>query len=141
MCSLKACHIWLTRNHMFIREILGKFTSFIFWNFEVALVLRGRFQNFKKVNSVNLPQFSLFSMWLLVQIQCHKPLRCIKKPVKDLRQLFFLAFILLTISRKSSISDVLQGIYYAYKTIHRKTLALFLSVKLIFQLKNLRISL
>ena len=36
MCSLRACHMWLTRNHMFIREIWGKFTSFIFWNFEIS---------------------------------------------------------------------------------------------------------
>ena len=64
LCSLRACHMWLTRNHMFIREIWGEFTSFIFWNF----VSFGRFQNFKKVNSVNLSQISLLSMWILVQI-------------------------------------------------------------------------
>ena len=34
MCSLGACHMWLTRNHMFICVIWGKFTSFIFRNFE-----------------------------------------------------------------------------------------------------------
>ena len=68
MCSLRACHMWLTRNHMFIREIWGKFTSFIFWNFEISLVSLGRFQNFKKVNSVNLSQISLLNMWLLAQI-------------------------------------------------------------------------
>ena len=28
LCSLRACHVWLTRNHMFIREIWVKFTSF-----------------------------------------------------------------------------------------------------------------
>ena len=67
VCSLRACHMWLTRNHMFIREIWGKFTSFIFWNFEISLVSLGRFQNFKKVNSVNLSQISLLNMWLLVQ--------------------------------------------------------------------------
>ena len=33
VCFLKACHIWLTRNQMFIHEISEKFTSFIFWNF------------------------------------------------------------------------------------------------------------
>ena len=54
---------------MFIREIWGKFTSFIFWNFEIALVLLGRFQNFKKVNSVNLAQISHLNIWLLVQIR------------------------------------------------------------------------
>ena len=47
VCSLRACHMWLTRNHMFIREIWGKFTLFIFWN---------------------LSQISLLNMWLLVQI-------------------------------------------------------------------------
>ena len=34
--SLRACHMWLTRNHMFIGEIWGKLTSFIFWNFEIS---------------------------------------------------------------------------------------------------------
>ena len=68
LCSLIAFHIWLTRNHMFICEIWGKFTSFIFWNFEISLVSLGRFQNFKKVNSVNLSQISLLNMWILVQI-------------------------------------------------------------------------
>ena len=53
---------------MFIREIWGKFTSFIFWNIEISLVSLGTFQNFKKVNSVNLSQISLLNMWLLVQI-------------------------------------------------------------------------
>ena len=42
-----------------IREIWGKFTSFIFLNFEISLVSFGRIQNFKKVNSVNLFQISL----------------------------------------------------------------------------------
>ena len=36
LCSLRACHVWLTRNHMFIHEIWGKFTSFIFGNFELG---------------------------------------------------------------------------------------------------------
>ena len=40
---------------MFIREIWGKFTSLIFRNFL-------RFQNSKKVNSVNLSQISLLNM-------------------------------------------------------------------------------
>ena len=31
--SLRACHMWLTRNHVFICEIWEKCTSFIFWNF------------------------------------------------------------------------------------------------------------
>ena len=37
VCSLRASRIWLTRNHMIIREIWGKFISFIFWNFEISL--------------------------------------------------------------------------------------------------------
>ena len=53
---------------MFIREIWGKFTSFIFWNFEISLVSLGRFQNFKKVNSVNLSPISLLNMQLIVKI-------------------------------------------------------------------------
>ena len=68
MCSLRACHMRLTRNHMFIREIWGKFTSFIFWNFEISLISLWRFQNFEKVNSVDLSQISLLNMWLLVRI-------------------------------------------------------------------------
>ena len=70
VCSLRACHMWLTRNHMFIREIWGKFTSFIFWNFEISLIPLGRFQNFKKVNSVKLSQTSLLNIWLLELIEC-----------------------------------------------------------------------
>ena len=66
VCSSRACHMWLTRNHMFIREIWEKFTSFIVWNFEISLVSLGRFQSFKKVNSVNLSQISHLNMWLLV---------------------------------------------------------------------------
>ena len=43
VCSLRPCHMWVTRNHMFLREIWGKFTSFIFWNFGISLVSLGRF--------------------------------------------------------------------------------------------------
>ena len=59
--------MWLTKNHVFIRKVLGKFTSFIFWNFKIFLVSLGIFQNSKKVKSVNLSQISYLSMWLLVQ--------------------------------------------------------------------------
>ena len=69
VCSLRACHMWLTRNHMFIREIWGKFTSFIFWNFEIFFVSLGRFQNSKQVDSVKLSQISRINMWLLVLIK------------------------------------------------------------------------
>ena len=68
MCSLRACHMCFTRNHMFIREIWGKFTSLIFRNFEISLVSLGRFQNFKKVKSINSSRISLLNMWLLVVI-------------------------------------------------------------------------
>ena len=37
VCYLRACRIWLSRNHMFIHEILGRFISFIFWNFEISI--------------------------------------------------------------------------------------------------------
>ena len=69
VCSLRACHMWFTRNHMFIREIWGKFTSFIFWNFEIFLVSLGRFQNSKQVDSVKLSRISRINMWLLVLIK------------------------------------------------------------------------
>ena len=68
-CSLRACNMWLTMNHMFIREIWGKFTSFISWNFEMSLLSPGKFENFKKVNSANLSQISLWNMRLLVLIK------------------------------------------------------------------------
>ena len=68
VCPFRACYMWLTMNHMFIREIWGKFTSFIFWNFEISLVWLGRFRNSKKVKSVNLSQISPLNMWLLVLI-------------------------------------------------------------------------
>ena len=70
VCSLRACHMWLTRNHMFICKIWGKFTSSVFWNFEISLIPLGRFQNFKKVNSVKLSQISLLNMLLLELIEC-----------------------------------------------------------------------
>ena len=37
-CSLRACHMWLTRNHMSISEIWGEFTLFICWNFEICKI-------------------------------------------------------------------------------------------------------
>ena len=77
VCSYRACNMWLTRNHMFIRDIWGKFISFIFWNFEISLVSFGRFQNFEKVNSVNVSQISLLSMWLLIQLFLKFPWCCL----------------------------------------------------------------
>ena len=55
VCSLRAFHMWLNRNHMFIREVWGKFTSFIFINFQKSEL--GKF----------IPNFSL-NMWLLLLI-------------------------------------------------------------------------
>ena len=47
---------------------LGKIYLVHFWNFEISRVKWGRFQNFKKVNSVNWSQISFLNMWLLVLI-------------------------------------------------------------------------
>ena len=68
VCSLRACHMWLTSNNIFIREIWGKFISFSFWNFEISFVSLERSRNFKKVNSVNLSQIFLLNVWLIVKI-------------------------------------------------------------------------
>ena len=70
--------MWLTRNHIFICEILGKSTSFVFWNFEISLVSPRRFQNFKKVNSINLSQISLLNMWLQEKVSSTPLLRVSK---------------------------------------------------------------
>ena len=67
-CVLCPCHMWLTRNHIFIRKIWWEFTSFIFWKFEIFFVSLRGFQNFKKVNAVNLSHISLVNIWLLVLI-------------------------------------------------------------------------
>ena len=95
MCSLTACHMWFTRNHMCIREISEKFTSFIYSNFEISLVSIGRFQNFKKVNSVNSFQISLLNIRLLVLIwiqstssQCQQ----FSSPENTRKSLFLLCF-------------------------------------------------
>ena len=58
VCSSRACHLWLTRNHMFIREIWKNLPRSLF---EIL-----KSQSFKKVNSVNLSQISHLNMWLLV---------------------------------------------------------------------------
>ena len=60
VCSLRACHMWLTRNRMFFRKILGKFTTFIFWNFEISKFQKSELGQF-------IPNFPL-KHWLLVQI-------------------------------------------------------------------------
>ena len=49
------------------------------------LVSLGRFQYFKKVNSLNLSQISLLNMWLLVQIYCTPPLMFFLNIAKFLR--------------------------------------------------------
>ena len=43
MISLRACHMWWSRNRMFICKIWEKFISFIFWNFEISFVSVGKF--------------------------------------------------------------------------------------------------
>ena len=68
VCSYRTSQMWLTRSHMSIHEIWGKFSSFIFWNFEVFLVSLSIFQNLKKMNLVNLSKVPLLNMWLLVLI-------------------------------------------------------------------------
>ena len=76
-CFLRNSYLWvlfqilshvINQESRFYSWNLGKFTSFIFWNFEISLISLGRFQNFKKVYLVNLSQISLLNMWLLVQI-------------------------------------------------------------------------
>ena len=59
---LRACHMWLTRNHMFISESWGTFTSFIFWNFEIS-ILNSKFP--KSELGKFIPNF--LNMWL-----CHR---------------------------------------------------------------------
>ena len=64
VCSLRACHMLLTRNHMFIREIWRKFTSFVFWNFEISLVFHsGEFKISKKWTRKFIPNFPLQHVW------------------------------------------------------------------------------
>ena len=60
-------HVINQKSHVYSWN-LGRMYLFIFWNFGISWVKQGRFQNFKKVNSVNLSQISLLNMWLLVRI-------------------------------------------------------------------------
>ena len=66
VCSLRACHMWLTRNHMFIHEIWEKFTSFIFWIFFQKSELAKFISNFPlnhvitSTNKYNTPNFQVF---------------------------------------------------------------------------------
>ena len=115
MCSFRACHMWLTRDHMFIREIWGKFTSFIFWSFVISRLKRGRFQNFKKVNSVNLFQISLLNMWLLVHI-----LR-LNYDFKKLVHSFIDLGLYFDLCENESYSTFVQkvGFFYARKSIYK----------------------
>ena len=57
-------HVINQESHVYLWN-LG---TFIFLNFEISLVSLWRFQNFKKVNSVNLSYIPLLNMWSLVQI-------------------------------------------------------------------------
>ena len=70
MCSLRACHMWLTRNHMFIREILGKYTAFIFWNFEISKISKfqkselGKFiPNFPLKHAITSTDYLDWRLW------------------------------------------------------------------------------
>ena len=108
VCSLRACHMWLTRNHMFIREIWGKFTSFIFWNFEISLVSLRRFQNFKKVNSVNLSQISLLNMWLLVEITPN---------AFSFFEMFILSWLMYSIDTRITITVIMTYTSYYWKSV------------------------
>ena len=74
LCSTYPCVLFESSSNVINQKShvyswnLGKFTSFIFSNFEISLVSLRKFQNFKKLNSVNLSQIPLLNMWLLVQI-------------------------------------------------------------------------
>ena len=74
VCSLRACHMWLTRNHMFIREILGKFTLFIFLNFEISKI--SKFQNSEL--SKFIPNFPLKHVITLLVLICDRNIICRK---------------------------------------------------------------
>ena len=75
LCNSYPCALFESLSHVINQESnvnswnLGRFVSFIFWNFEIYLVSFGRFQNFKKVNSLNLSQIYLLNMCLLIQIE------------------------------------------------------------------------
>ena len=66
LCNSYPCVLFESLSHVINQE------SHVYsWNLgKIYLVSLGRFQNFKKVNSVNLSQISLLNMWLLVQICC-----------------------------------------------------------------------
>ena len=107
--SLRACHMWLTRNHMFIREIWGKFTSFIFWNFEISFVSFGRFYNLKRVNSVDLSQISFLSQMFLEWENNNRKLQIISgtfqnNAINDVKQ-FSLSHVIIKLM-VSVINDV-----------------------------------
>ena len=98
-CSLKACHMWLTKNHMFICKIWEKFISFIFWNFEVSLVSLGGFKNFKKVKSVMESQLWKYSSLLRFLTSAEK--FCFRTPVAE--QLFAMNLSIEHLSMTDSI--------------------------------------
>ena len=64
LCNSYPCVLFESLSHVINQE------SHVYsWNLgKIYLVHFLKFQNFKKVNSVNLSQISLLNMWLLVQI-------------------------------------------------------------------------
>ena len=77
VCPFRACYMWLTMNHMFIREIWGKFTSFIFWNFEIFQMFFKFFKFFWKISRYQkgelgklIPNFSLKHLITSTKIPC-----------------------------------------------------------------------
>ena len=74
LCNSYPCVLFESLSHVINQEShvyswnLGKIYLVRFLKFWISLVSLGRFQNFEKVNSVNVSQISLLNMWLLLQI-------------------------------------------------------------------------
>ena len=97
---------WLFFCEIFICEIWGKFTSFMFWRFEISLISLGKFQNFKKVNSVNLSQISLL-----------KTYDCYYKPRSHIRKSPLLIINYQPVIMKvSTVYDKVLVCYHEYKS-------------------------
>ena len=89
LCNSYPCVLFESLSHVINQE-----SHFYSWNLEKGyLVSLGRFQNSKKVNSVNLSQISLLNMWLLVLI-----IRVIKIDIASLTVLFWNCPLLKNIS-------------------------------------------
>ena len=114
--SLRACHMWLTRNHVFISEIWGKFTSSIFWNFEISLVFElGEFiPNFPLKNVITSTNYSV-SIYFFTLFVCNSPLK-----IRKIRNITALkkCLVELLIYIWHSIQKALKVIYYIYIHIY-----------------------